>query len=228
MRRFAMAAPRVGVVLSGCGVFDGSEIHEAVSVLIALDRRGAQIACMAPNVPQADVVNHLMQSTAEGGRMVLEESARIARGKIQTMVSVSGEDLDALVFPGGFGAAKNLCTFAKDGPACSVNEQVERLILEMHAAKKPMGFACIAPVIAARVLGARGLEPKLTIGTDAKTAEAIEVMKARHVNAEPTELCIDQANRIVSTPCYMTAAGPWEVYQGADKMVEAVLKLIRS
>ncbi len=218
-------AMRVGVVLSGCGVFDGSEIHEAVSVLIALDKQGAQVVCMAPNVVQAEVINHATRKPASGGRNVLEESARIARGQIRDMATVNAEQLDALVFPGGFGAVKNLSTFAKDGAGMKVNPEVARLVGEMVKAKKPIGLACIAPVLAAGILGAMGLKPRVTIGTDNGTAQAIGAMKATHVEAGPTDVCVDEVNRIVTTPCYMTAGGPWQVYQGAEKMVAEVLRM---
>jgi len=218
-------ASRVGILLSGCGVFDGSEIHEAVSILIALDRRGAQTICIAPDIPQVAAVNHITKQPEPQPRRVLHESARIARGSIRDLAAVKADELDALIFPGGFGAAQNLSTFAADGPNCTVNPLVQRLMLDMHAAHKPIGLACIAPVLAARVFGARNLRPILTIGTDPATAAAITAMNAQHRNTGPTEVCIDPDNRLVTTPCYMTAAGPWAVYQGADKMVEEVLRL---
>ena len=220
--------PKIGVVLSGCGVKDGSEIHEAVSILIALDRRGARFVCMAPNVPQTDTVNHLTGKPSGERRNVLEESARIARGKVRDITTVKAEELDGLVFPGGFGAAKNLSTFAAEGPNCRVNEQVKRLLREMHGAGKPIGLACIAPVIAARFFGGRGATPRLTIGTDRTTAAAIEKMGGRHQDTDPTGVCVDEDNRLVTTPCYMNDVGPWTVYQGAEKMVEQVLRMVRA
>jgi enhancing lycopene biosynthesis protein 2 len=218
-------AKRVGVVLSGCGVFDGSEIHEAVSILIALDKRGAQVVCMAPDIPQATVVNHYTTKPDPHPRKVIEEAARIARGRVVDMASVKADQLDALIFPGGFGAAKNLSTYATDGPNCKVNIQVERLLLEMHAARKPIGLACIAPVLAARVFGARGVNPKLTVGRDKSVADAIRGMQAQHQDAGETDICVDDMNRIVTTPCYMNNVGPWIVYSGADKMVDQVLRM---
>jgi enhancing lycopene biosynthesis protein 2 len=216
-------AIRVGVVLGGCGVFDGSEIHEAVSILIALDRRGASIQCMAPDVEQT--IDHVTKKPASPARNVLRESARIARGKIIPIEQAKPDELDALVFPGGYGAVKNLCTFAMDGVQCKVNPHVERLVSQMHAAKKPIGAACIAPVLLAKVLGGKGAQPKLTIGTDAKTASALEEMGARHVETGPVEICQDEENRLVTTPCYMNDVGPWTVFQGAERMVEEVLKM---
>ena len=216
---------RVGVVLSGCGVYDGSEIQEAVSILIALDKQGAQTICMAPDIPQRGVVNHHLRSEDAQPRNVLVESARIARGKIRDIASVKVDDLDALIFPGGFGAAKNLSSFASEGAACKVETGVARLLLAMHAAKKPIGLACIALALAAAVFGPKGLHPLITIGTDPGTANTLEAMGAKHHNASPTDVCIDAANKIVTTPCYMTANGPWEVFQGAQKLVEEVLKL---
>lgn len=216
---------RVGVMLSGCGFLDGTEIHEAVSILIALDRRGADIVCMAPDVDQVHVVNHRTGQPANGGekRNVLTESARIARGKIRDVAGVRADDLDALVFPGGFGAAKNLSTFAADGANCRVNEQVARLMTDVHDAGKPIGLACIAPVIAAKLLGHKS--PELTIGTDPETAQALEKMGARHHHAGPAEVCVDHHHRLVTTPCYMNDVGPWTVFQGAERMVEEVLRM---
>jgi len=215
---------KVGVVLSGCGVYDGSEIHEAVLTLLALDRLGAQIICMAPDVSQMHVIDHSKGEPSKGeNRNVMVESARIARGEIKNMKDMTANDLDALIFPGGFGAAKNLCTFAVDGVDCSVNADVERLVKEMHAAKKPQGFICIAPVLAARILGE--FKPRLTIGKDADTASAIEKMGGTHVNCNVDEAAIDNVNKIVSAPAYMLGPTISYVAKGIDKCVEEVLKL---
>jgi enhancing lycopene biosynthesis protein 2 len=220
-------AKRVGVVLSGCGVNDGSEIHEAVCILLAIDQRGAQAICIAPDIPQRDVVNHLKGQPEPGQqRRVLEESARIARGRIRDIATVQAGHLDALVFPGGFGAAKNLCDFAVSGATCQVNDQVARLLRQMHQAGKPIGLACIAPVIAAKVFGAMGVKPLLTIGTSSDVAGKIEAMGGRHEATDPTGVCVDRANKIATTPCYMNDVGPWTVYLGADAMVEEVLKMV--
>jgi enhancing lycopene biosynthesis protein 2 len=217
---------KVGVVLSGCGVFDGSEITEAVAILVALDRRGAQIVCLAPNAAQAGVVNHLTKKPDGHARNVMEESARIARGKVTDLAAVRAADLDALIFPGGFGAAKNLSDFASKGANCIVHPEVRRVVEEMHAAGKPIGLACIAPVLAAKILGQHA--PQLTIGTDEGTADAIRSMGGRHVDTEPTGVCVDERNRLVTTPCYMNDVGPWVVYQGAERMVEEVLRMAGS
>ncbi|HSH09810.1 MAG TPA: isoprenoid biosynthesis glyoxalase ElbB, partial [Oceanipulchritudo sp.] len=163
---------KVGVLLSGCGVFDGSEIHEAVLTLLALERAGVQAVCMAPDKEQLHVINHLTGKETGESRNVLVESARIARGNIENLAAVSAADLDALVLPGGFGAAKNLSRFAVDGPAGEVDPEVRRLVEEMNAARKPIGLICISPAIGAQILGRNGVE--VTIGNDSKTAAAIE------------------------------------------------------
>jgi enhancing lycopene biosynthesis protein 2 len=214
---------KVGVVLSGCGVFDGSEITEAVAILVALDKRGAEIVCLAPRGAQAGVVNHLTKKADAHPRDVMEESARIARGKVKDLATARAGDFDAVVFPGGFGAAKNLSDFASKGAECSVHPEVRRIVSEMHAAGKPVGLACIAPVLAAKILGNES--PQLTIGTDKGTADAIRSMGGRHVDTEPTGVCVDERNRLVTTPCYMNDVGPWVVYQGAERMVEEVLRM---
>lgn len=215
---------KVGVILSGCGVFDGSEIHEAVCILLALDQRGAKIQCMAPN-KSAAVVNHLAKSPGAGERNVLEESARIARGEVIDLAKVMVADYDAFIFPGGFGAAKNLCTFATEGENCSVDPHVAKLLQEAHQAGKPIGLACIAPVIAAKVFG-KTVRPTVTIGHDKGTATKIEAMGAVHAAHDVDEIAIDKKNRIVTTPCYMEAQRISEIYVGADKLVEAVLAMV--
>jgi enhancing lycopene biosynthesis protein 2 len=218
------ATKRVGVLLAGCGFLDGAEIHEATCTLLSLDRRKAQLVAMAPDVPQMHVVDHLAKAPAAGqARGVLAESARIVRGQIRDLAQVSAADLDALILPGGFGVAKNLCSFAVEGRQMRVQPGVEALVRAMRAAGKPMGFICIAPVIAARVLGADGV--RLTIGDDAETAAAIESWGARHVACRVSEIAVDERLKVVSTPAYML--GPWiaDVAEGIDKLVASVLEL---
>ena len=164
---------RVGVVLSGCGFLDGAEIHEAVCTLLSLDRHGAKLVAAAPDVPQLHVVDHLKGAPSEGEtRGVLAEAARIVRGQIAPLSTISARDLDALIFPGGYGAAKNLCTFAVEGRAMRVQPDVERIVREMRGAGKPMGFICIAPVIAGRLF-----EP-VTIGSRRYPSIALVVLAA--------------------------------------------------
>jgi enhancing lycopene biosynthesis protein 2 len=213
---------RVGVVLAGCGYLDGAEIQEAVCTLLALDSRKAKLIAMAPDVEQMHVVDHVKSVPVEGARRnVLSESSRLVRGQIVDLASVRAADLDALVFPGGFGAAKNLCSFAVDGKAMKVIPQVERLIREVRAAGKPMGFICISPVIAARILGAEGVT--VTVGNDRDTAEAITSWGAKHVDRRVDDIAVDEKLKVVSTPAYML--GPWiaDVNAGIDRLVQAVL-----
>ena len=214
---------KVGVVLSGCGVYDGSEIHEATLTLYFLDRAGVDIIRMAPDIGQFDVVDHLAGTPVGERRNVLVESARIARGDIKRMQDIKAGDLDALIFPGGFGASKNLCDFAAKGKDCVVNPEVERLIKEIHGAKKPLGFMCIAPVIAARVLGK--FRPELTIGSDENTAKAIEDMGGKHIICKVDEIAVDEENRVVSTPAYMLGPTISKVALGIEKLVDKMLQL---
>ncbi len=218
-----MTEKRVGVILAGCGYLDGAEIHEATCTLLSLDRRKAKLVAMAPDVPQMHVVDHLKGEPTGEARSVLTESARIVRGRIQPLAKVGAQDLDALVFPGGYGVAKNLCTFAVDGRKMKVLPEVERIVRDMRSAGKPLGFICIAPVIAARVLGGEGV--KLTIGNDAETAAAIESWGARHLECKVDEIVVDERLEVVSTPAYML--GPWiaPVAAGIDKLISAVLEM---
>ena len=219
--------PKIGVILSGCGVYDGSEIHEAVITLLALDRAGAETLIMAPDVEQ-QVVNHLTGETVEGAvRNVLEESARIARGNISDVARITVEDFDALFLPGGFGAAKNLCDFAFKGPDCSVNPDVERLLKATVAAGKPLAAVCIAPALLAKVLGKELPGVNLTIGTDEDTAGAVNSMGATHTNCPVDKFIVDEKNRIITSPAYMLAGRISEAAEGIEKTVEALMKMLR-
>jgi enhancing lycopene biosynthesis protein 2 len=215
---------KIGVVLSGCGVFDGSEIHEAVLTLLAIDRQGCEAVCMAPNI-DFPVTNHLTKQETGEKRNVLAEAARIARGKIRDIREVTTADLDAIILPGGFGAAKNLCDFAMKGAGASVNPEVARLLKEMAAAKKPIGAVCIAPVLIAAVLG-KEYSPTVTIGNDAGTATEINKTGAKHQECPVTEFVVDARNKLVTSPAYMLATRISEVYEGIDNCVREVVKLM--
>ncbi len=218
---------KIGVVLSGCGVYDGSEIHEAVLTMLSIDRRGAEIVCMAPDIQQMHVINHLKGEPVPGeSRNVLAESARIARGKIKNIKDVKACDIDALIFPGGFGAAKNLCDFAINGENCTANDEVIRLTREMRKEGKPIGAICIAPALAAKIFEGTGIKPRLTIGNDEGTAEKINLMGACHQTCSVTETCVDRENKIVSNPAYMLAGNMADLAEGIDNLVEDVISLI--
>jgi len=215
---------RVGVILSGCGVYDGSEIHEAVITMLALDRAGAEMVICAPDMPQMHVVNHLTGDVAGGEtRNVLVESARIARGAIKDIAQVSADDMDALILPGGFGAAKNLCGFAVKGADCEVHPEVARLVRDVHTQGKPVAAVCIAPALVAKVLGDES--PELTIGTDAGTAGALESMGAKHVSCPVREFVVDRERKLITTPAYMLAQNMSEAAEGIEKTVRELLTM---
>lgn len=211
----------IAVVLSGCGVYDGAEIHEAVLTLLALDKAGATAKIYAPDIPQAHVIDHLKGEVAEGEtRNVLVESARIARGKIEALSALSASDADALVFPGGFGGAKNLSTFAFDGSEMTVNDQVTRVVAEFREAKKPIGFICITPAFAAKLIPG----VKITLGCEGDAPAAARSMGATHVETSVDQIVIDDDHNVVSTAAYML--GPWiaAVAAGIDALVAEVLR----
>ncbi|WP_421081219.1 isoprenoid biosynthesis glyoxalase ElbB [Serratia fonticola] len=214
---------QVAVVLSGCGVYDGAEIHEAVLTLLALDRAGAQAVCFAPDKAQLHVINHLSGEEMPENRNVLLESARIARGKIQALSLADAEQLDALIVPGGFGAAKNLSSFATQGAECSVDPDLSKLIREMHKKNKPMGFMCIAPTLLPKVFD----QPlRLTIGNDPDLGEVIDAMGGEPVICPVDDIVVDIENKVVTTPAYMLAQSIGEAAQGIDKLVSRVLDLV--
>ncbi len=212
MKKFA-------VVLSGSGVFDGAEIHEATLSMYAIKKQGAAYDVFAPDVMQHHVINHINGEEMPESRNVLVESARIARGKIQPLSKFNPAGYDALLFPGGFGAAKNLSTFAFDGPDCKVNPDVEKAVKGMHEAGKPIGALCIAPVLLARILG----KGELTIGQDKGTASAVEKMGATHKSTGHGEVMLDKANKLFTTPCYMLDADIAQIGDGAENIVRAML-----
>lgn len=218
------APTRVCVVLSGCGVFDGAEIHESVITMLALDRAGAEMLICAPDREQMHVINHHTGQVAEGeSRNVRVESARIARGPVADVTEVDAGELDALILPGGFGAAKNLCTFAVAGADCEIDPGVAALVREVHAQGKPIAAVCIAPAVLAKALGDEG--PELTIGTDAGTAGALESMGATHVACPVTEFVVDRERKLVTSPAYMLAGSISEAAEGIEKTVRALMEM---
>lgn len=214
----------IGVVLSGCGVQDGSEIHEATLTLFFLDQAGVKITCFAPKIEQYHTIDHDTGKVQEKkNRQVFVESARIARGEIFDLSTASSASLDGIIFPGGFGVAKNLCDFAFMEENCQVNEDVKRIIQSMHAARKPQGFICIAPVLAARVLGS--FHPQLTIGHDQSTAQLLEKMGAKHILSKVDEIVYDPDHQIISTAAYMLGPTISNIAVGIEKLVRKIVEV---
>jgi enhancing lycopene biosynthesis protein 2 len=213
---------KFAVVLSGCGVLDGSEIHEAVMTLYAIKLLGGGYEIFAPDVNQHHVVNHIDGSEMRQTRNVLVESARIARGKIKPLSDFSSDMFDAIIFPGGFGVAKNLSSWAFDGAGCNVNADVSNAVRSMHRLHKPIGALCIAPVVIARILGG----VTVTIGKDATTVKELETLGTRHQMAMQTQVVVDEKNMIFSTPCYMLDATIVDIAEGAKAIVSEMLKWI--
>jgi enhancing lycopene biosynthesis protein 2 len=214
---------RVAVVLSGCGFLDGTEITESISTLIALSELGAEYLCFAPNA-EFQVVPHDGKSTEPATRNILQEAARIARGNIQDISELREKDFDAVIFPGGFGAAKNLSSWAQSGANAQVIPDVTRVITEFHKASKPIGAICIAPTLVAKVLGSENVN--LTIGDDLATAKEIEKTGAHHVKCEVTDYVSDRDHKVLTTPAYMySEAKPFEVYTGIRKMIRELVEM---
>ncbi|WP_340112352.1 isoprenoid biosynthesis glyoxalase ElbB [Maribellus mangrovi] len=212
---------KIAVVLAGCGVYDGAEIHESTLTMLAIAQQGAEYQCFAPDVNQAHVVNHLNGEEMDEKRNVLVEAARIARGNIKPLTEYKAADYDAIVFPGGFGAAKNLCTFAFDGPDCTVNKDVEEAIRSTVVAEKPVGALCISPALIAKVLG----DVKVTIGQDQGTADVIEMLGASHVKTTHGEIVVDEKYKVITSPCYMLDATIGQIADGANNVVAKVLEI---
>lgn len=212
---------KVAIVLSGCGFQDGAEIHESVLTMLALDKYGAEYSCFAPDIPQSKVYDHYNKKENDEKRNVLIESARIARGDIQPLSKFDAADFDAIVLPGGFGAATNLCSFAQDGVDCKINKDVENAILTMHQSSKPIGALCISPVVVAKIIPGS----KLTIGDDSGVASTISNMGAKHENTGHGQVVIDHEKKIVTTPCYMLSSTISQIAEGANKLISELLKM---
>lgn len=215
------AQKRLAVILSGCGNKDGAEIHESVMTLWAIHKHGADYQCFAPNIPQHHVLNFITDQEMDEERNVLVEAARIARGDIKDLAEYQADNFDALVIPGGLGVAKNLSSFAFDGPHCFVNQEVERAVRETAARNKPIGALCIAPAIIAKILG----EITITIGQDPATERAVVKMGASHEKTTHGEITVDKEKKVVTTPCYMLDARVDQIGEGAEKLVMAVLAM---
>ncbi|MBE0639034.1 MAG: isoprenoid biosynthesis glyoxalase ElbB [Bacteroidales bacterium] len=212
MKKFA-------VILSGCGVYDGAEIHEATLTMLSIVQQGGTYEIFAPDIHQHHVINHLTGAEMKEQRNVLIESARIARGKIKDLKAFKPDDFDALIMPGGFGAAKNLCNFAFMGDACEVNPDVAYAVKSTHAEGKPIGALCIAPVIVARLIGSS----EVTIGQDEGTIIGIEKMGGKHVKTSHGQVVHDKKNNVFTTPCYMLNANISQIYEGAFNIVKAMM-----
>jgi enhancing lycopene biosynthesis protein 2 len=212
MKRFA-------VILSGCGVFDGAEIHEAVLSLLAIVKNGGTYSLFAPDIEQYHVINHFTGKPSDEIRNVLVESARIARGKIQPLTEFDAAEFDALLLPGGFGAAKNLSDYAFKGADCNVLPLLEKAVKEMLIANKPIGALCIAPVIFAKIF--KNID--VTIGNDAKTAMDIEKMQSHHHKTNHGEVIRDTNYKIFTTPCYMLDANILQIAWGTENIVKAMI-----
>ena len=217
---------KIGVCLSGCGVNDGAEIHESVITALTLDRAGAEIIYTAPDVVQTKVVNHITGDEMNETRNVLVESARIARGDITDLAQLTSNDMDALLFPGGFGAALNLCDFALKGADCHIHPEVKRIIQEILVAQKPLGFICIAPALFARAVKNVDMTAKITIGNDQAIADQIEKLGSQHEICSVDDCIVDEENKIVSTPAYMLAGNISEAATGIEKLVHQIMKWV--
>ena len=216
---------KVAVILSGCGVYDGSEIQEAVATLLALDNHGLEAVCFAPDIEQMHVIDHLKGTPMhDEKRNVLIESARIARGKISALNPSDMDNMDALMMPGGFGAAKNLCNYAVAGVDLEVNELVRESINKIHQAGKPIVSLCISPVILAKIF--KEHSPKLTVGGYGDDAKNIEAMGAVHVITTHEQITVDEKLKIITSPCYMMDATVGQIFRGVDNAVAQLKEMI--
>ena len=212
---------KIAVILSGCGNKDGAEIHESVMTLWAIHKHGAEYQCFAPDIEQHHVLNFITNQEMPEKRNVLVESARIARGNIKDLKTFKAEDYDGLIIPGGLGAAKNLSTFAFEGPDCTVNEDVVRAVKKTASLKKPIGALCIAPALVAKILG----DVEVTIGQDPGTEAAIIKMGAKHQQTTHGEIVVDREKKVVTTPCYMLNARVDQIGEGAENLIKALLEM---
>ena len=213
---------KIAIILSGCGVYDGYEIHEAVCSMLAIEQNKGSYTLFAPDKAQAHVINHLTGEVMNESRNVLTEAARIARGKIQNISELNESDFDAILLPGGYGAAKNLSNYAFEGKDMTVDTDVDRILNAFLIANKPIGALCISPVILAKLFQ----NIRVTIGTDPETIGAIEFFGSKHIETSNEDVIVDTENKIVTGPCYMLNATISEIASNTNKVVKALISLI--
>jgi enhancing lycopene biosynthesis protein 2 len=225
---------KIGVLLSGCGVYDGVEIQEAVLTMLAIEEKGAEAICISIDQPQHHVVNHINGEVMNDQRNMLIEAARIARGKIHEISTIAPADIDALVIPGGFGSAKNFTKWAFSGPEGDIDPKVKLLIVNMVNVGKPIAALCVSPVVVAKALEGSAITANMTIGSNAESSpydinSFSAGLKATGVQVDMktiTEIEIDKKNKIISAPCYMMDASLLEVRQNIAMAIEALINLI--
>ncbi|MDP5099187.1 MAG: isoprenoid biosynthesis glyoxalase ElbB [Crocinitomicaceae bacterium] len=225
---------KIGVLLSGCGVYDGAEIQEAVLTMLAIEEKGAEVICISLDQPQYHVVNHLNGEVMNEQRNILIEAARIARGKIHEISTIAPADIDALVIPGGFGSAKNFTKWAFSGPEGDIDPKVKLLIVNMVNVGKPIAALCVSPVVVAKALQGSAITANMTIGSNAESSpydinSFSAGLKATGVQVDMktiTEIEIDKKNKIISAPCYMMDASLLEVRQNIAMAIEALIDLM--
>ncbi|MDR1793403.1 MAG: isoprenoid biosynthesis glyoxalase ElbB [Bacteroidales bacterium] len=215
---------KIAIIVGGCGHKDGSEIHETTMTMLAVAKQGADYQLFAPDREQYHVLNHLTGEVMNEKRNLLIEAARIARGNILPLEKFNVENFDAVIFPGGFGVAKNFFDYALKGVDCQVDTEIASIIKSTHAAQKPIGALCISPVLIAKVID----NVTITIGKDAATASDIQTMGSKNINADYNDVVIDRKNKIFSTPCYMLNVDIAQIAEGAENLVKAILENISS
>lgn len=229
-----MPKPKIAVLLSGCGVYDGAEIHESVLTLLAIDQAGAEYQCVAPDMDQHHVINHITGDEMKEKRNVLVESARIARGNIKSAKDVAAKDFDGLAMPGGFGAAKNLTNWAFSGPDGEIHPEVKRIINEFVFANKPVVAVCMSPAVVAKALAGTNIHPKLTVGTTkekspydvAAVSAGMEKAGAVAEMVNVEDIVVDEKNKIITSPCYMMEASISQIYSGIKKAIDKMIQMV--
>ncbi len=227
---------KIGVLLSGAGVYDGAEIHEAVLTLLEIESLGYEAICIGIDAPQHHVINHLNGQEQTHGRNMLEEAARIARGQIREIRTVVPADLDALVIPGGFGSAKNFSSWAFEGPNAQIRPDVKLLLVNMYNVGKPIVALCVSPVLLALAFEDMAIGQQLTIGSSSVPSpynisdfqEGLQAKGAQTPNCSIQEICIDASNRIITAPCYMLEASLPALQQNIRQAMTALKQLLES
>lgn len=227
-------AKKIGVLLSGSGVYDGSEIHETTLALLAIAQHGGEAVCLAPDVDQHHVINHITGEEMNESRNVLIESARIARGNIQAVSATAVNELDALVIPGGFGTAKNHTKWAFEGPEGEINSAVKSLITQVVSAQKPLVGLCMAPTTIAKALEGTDIHASLTVGTQSQPSpyeieaisQGMEKVGAKAEMKSVQEILVDSENRIITAPCYMMEASIVDVHNNIQQAIKALFEYL--
>ena len=215
---------KTAIILSGCGQVDGSETHETILTILALEQHNLDWEGLAPSGLQTEVYDHYTNTKENiSPSSMITEAARLVRGNITIINAVNASDYAAVIIPGGAGVIKNLSNYSTAGINFTIHPELLAFMATIVRLQIPAGFICIAPILIPKLYGNK---PKLTIGSNVELAAKIVQIGGEHCDCLANDIVIDHAQKIVSTPANMVAKNIVEVYHGIYKLVTQIANWI--